>query len=167
MYSKSVGKPGDFLKAHSLSQKNPVNVTLTINYDNNTYYLLRIIGRKIIERRQNMCTLHLAVAVFVDVMGSGLLLVESFDPAVMHVVNRIFIISVSNSWMFTYHDKRNSHDKIVNSWCPFMVTRCVFFTTVCALNLWLLRQCEYNPQFWRSWEHLLTQFMLVIISFEC
>ena len=46
---------------------------------------------------------------------AALSLVESFDPADMHVVNIIFIISVSNSWMFTYHDNWNSHGKIVNS----------------------------------------------------
>ena len=165
MYYKSVWKPCDFLNAHSLLLKNQVNVFLTINYDDNTYYLLRIIRWKIIERRQNMCTL--AVAACVDVMGSRLSLVESFDPAVMHVVNTIFIISVSNSWMFTYHDKWNRHGKIVNSCCPFMVARRVYFTTVCALNLWLLRQCARNPLFRRSWEHLRTQLMSIIISFEC
>ena len=38
-------------------------------YDDNTYYLMRIIRWKVIERRQNMCTL--AVAECVDVMGSA------------------------------------------------------------------------------------------------
>ena len=33
MYSKSVWRPGDFLKAHPLLLKSPVNVSLTINYD--------------------------------------------------------------------------------------------------------------------------------------
>ena len=66
-------KTNDFLKAHSLLRKTPVNVTLTINYDANTYYLLRIIGWKIIERLQNIIyTLHLAVAECIDVMGSRL-----------------------------------------------------------------------------------------------
>ena len=72
------------------------------------------------------------------------LIVELFDPKVMHVVNTIFIISVSNSWMVTYHQKWNSHGKILNSCCPFTVTRCVYFMTVCAPNLWWLHQCEYN-----------------------
>ena len=136
MYSKSVWKSGDFLKAHLLWQKNPVDISLTINYDDTTYNLLRIIRWKVIEWRQNMCTL--AVAACVDVMASGRRchFVKSLDPAVMFVVNTIFIISVSNSWMFIFHEKRNSYGKIVNSCCPFMVARRVYFTTVCALNLW-------------------------------
>ena len=62
MYRKSVWKPGGI---HYYGT-NPVNVSLTISYDDNTYYLLRITRLKIIERRQNMCTL--AVAACVDVM---------------------------------------------------------------------------------------------------
>ena len=162
MYSESVWKPGDFLKAHSSLRKHPVNETLTIKYDDYTYYLLRIIRATTKHCRS---TLHFTVVACVDVMGSGLSLVESFDPSVMHVVNTIFNISVSNSWMFTYHDQWNSHGKIVNSFCPFMVARRVYLTTVYALNLLLLRQCEYYPQCRRSLEHLLTQLMSVIISF--
>ena len=48
---------------------------------------------------------------------AALSLVEWYDPAVMHVVDTIFIISDSNAWMFIYHDKWNSHGKIVNSCC--------------------------------------------------
>ena len=61
-------------------------------------------------------------AACVDVMGSASgwrCRLKWYDLAVMHVVDTIFIISVSNSWIFTYHDKWNSHGKIVNSCCPF------------------------------------------------
>ena len=53
MHSKTVRNSGDLLRAHSLlRKKNPVNVSLTINYDYNTYNLLRIIRWKIVKRRQ-------------------------------------------------------------------------------------------------------------------
>ena len=131
MYSKTVWKPGDFLKAHSLLRKIQ-RMCLTMNYDDNTYYFLRIIRCKIIERRQNMCTL--AVAACVDVIGYRLALVESFHSAVMHVVKTIFIISVSTSWMFTYHDKWNRHGKIVISWAPSFHASppCLFHGCLCT-----------------------------------
>ena len=78
--------------------ENPVHISLTINYDDNTYYLLRIIRRTVIERRQNLCTLAVAVCACDWVrVRAALSLVESYNPAVMHVVDTIFITSVSNS----------------------------------------------------------------------
>ena len=79
-----------------------MNISSTINYDDNTYYFLKIIRWKVIERRQNMYTL--AVAVCVDVMGSAsgrhchLL---NRDPAVMHVVHNLhhFCFKLANVYL--------------------------------------------------------------------
>ena len=135
-----------------------MNIYLTINYDD---YWELFDGKSLSDDKTCVRWLLLHVSMWLG-PRAALSLVKSYNPAVMHVVDTIFIISVSNSWMFTYHDKWNSHGKIVNSFCPAVFT---LNATVCALNLWLLRQCEYNPQFRRSWEHSLTLLMSVIISF--
>ena len=41
--------------SRSITRKSSEYFFITINYDDNTYYLLRIIRWKVIERRQNMC----------------------------------------------------------------------------------------------------------------
>ena len=92
-----------------------------------------------------MCML--AVAACVDVIGSTsgrrCHLLNRFILQLglyMYVVSTIFVISVSNSLMFTYQDKWNSHSKIVNSYCPFMVARLVYFIGVLFAH-WI---CDYS-----------------------
>ena len=149
-------------KAHSLLRKKSSECL----FKNNLWWWYLIFIEKCSMENHWATTKHLYVGCCYMWWGQAAMSLDSFDLTVMHVVNRIFIISVSNSWMFTYHDKWNRNGNILNRCCPSMAFRRVYFTTI-ALNLWLLRQCEYNPQFRRRWEHLLTLLMSVIISLEC
>ena len=58
----------------------------------------------IIERRQILSSLAVAACDGVRTRVA-ISLVKSFIPRVVHAVNTVFIISVSNSLMFTYHHK--------------------------------------------------------------
>ena len=127
--------PVIFSRRIRLLRKNPVNVSLTINYDDNTnvQYLSRIIRWKGIERKKYVY-IDCCCVCWCDGAGfrAALSLVESYDEtAIMNVVDTIFIISVSNYWMFTYRDKWHSHGKIVNSCFPFIEARRVYFDRDC------------------------------------
>ena len=81
-------------------------------YDDDTCYLFRIIRWKIIEWWQNMClsTLHLTVAACVDVMGSGLSLVD-YD-AIRYWIYLKFLWSTKLVWKVQNHRWQNSY-----CWC--------------------------------------------------
>ena len=71
MYSKSFRQPVDFLHYYG---KNPVNVSLTINYDENTYYLLKIYWKSLSDDKTCVCCL------FLHVMGSRLQCIHAICP---------------------------------------------------------------------------------------
>ena len=79
---------------------------LTVNYSTGN----------ITMRRQNTCALlHMMTMTKKNDRDPGGDVICSIVWLGMHVLKTIFIITVSNSWIFTYRDKWNRHGKIVNT----------------------------------------------------